>query len=123
MKASELRWSYLIWFEDCMREKHNLTHEEMENDIAELRKTYDVEMTAMKNMTCVYVAEKRKVMKDLKKGEYFTLKKIDHPKESQVYIRGEYDRAEKKYWAEKFDDISAGKYIKPDTRVYTEFIF
>lgn len=35
-------------------------------------------------------------LKDIKKGEYFTLKPIAEPKESQVYIKEEYDRSEKK---------------------------
>lgn len=62
-------------------------------------------------------------MRELKQGEWFTLRPIDHPKESQVYIRSEYDRSEKKYWAQKFDDISDGKYIKGDREVYTDFVF
>ena len=36
-------------------------------------------------------------LKELKQGDWFTLKPIEAPKESQVYIRGEYDRTEKKY--------------------------
>ena len=36
-------------------------------------------------------------IKDLKKGAFFTKKPVDNPKESQVWIRGEYDRSEKKY--------------------------
>lgn len=62
-------------------------------------------------------------VRDLKKGEYFTLKPIENPTESQVYIRGEYDRSEKKYEATKFSDISASRYLKPTTKVYTEFTF
>ena len=37
-----------------------------------------------------------KKLKNVKQGEYFTLRPIAEPKESQVYIRGEYDRYEKK---------------------------
>lgn len=62
-------------------------------------------------------------LKDLKQGEFFTLKPIAMPKESQVYIRKEYDRSERKYWAQKFDDISDGKYIAGNREVYTDFVF
>lgn len=62
-------------------------------------------------------------MKDLKRGDFFTLRPISEPKENQVYIRGEYDRSERKYWAQKWSDISAGRYLKGDTVVYTEFTF
>lgn len=62
-------------------------------------------------------------VKELKEGEYFTFKPIAEPKESQVYIRGEYDRMERKYWAQRFSDISAGKYVDGDKEVFTDFIF
>lgn len=62
-------------------------------------------------------------VKDLKKGEYFTLKPIECPKESQVFVRGEYDRAEKKYECSKFSDFCSFRYLKPETVVYTDFIF
>lgn len=62
-------------------------------------------------------------LKDLKKGEYFTLKPIADPKENQVYIRGEYDRSEKKYDCGRFDDISYSRLLKGDKEVYTDFTF
>lgn len=62
-------------------------------------------------------------VKDLKKGEYFTIKMVENPKESQVYIRGEYDRSEKKYCCGKFSDISESRMFKGDKEVYTEFTF
>ena len=62
-------------------------------------------------------------LKDLKIGEYFTLKPIEEPTESQVYIRGEYDRTERKYVCGKFSDISYSRSLKGDTPVYTEFTF
>ena len=124
MKASEIKWSLLVWLDNGERiRKENLTHDELDAEVAELRKTYDMEMTACRDFTCTYVAEKIRYMKDLKIGEFFTLKKVKEPKESQVYVRDEYDRSERKYWAKKWSDISAGKYISGDTRVYTEFVF
>lgn len=62
-------------------------------------------------------------LKDLKIGEYFTLKPIEEPKENQVYIRGEYDRNEKKYECGKFSDISYTRYIDGNREVYTDFTF
>lgn len=62
-------------------------------------------------------------LKDLKKGEYFTLKPIEEPKENQVYIRGEYDRTEKKFECGKFSDISYTRYIDGNREVYTNFTF
>ena len=62
-------------------------------------------------------------LKDLKIGEYFTLKPYSEPTEKQVYIRGEYDRTERKYDCGKFCDISYSRYLKGNTEVYTEFTF
>ena len=62
-------------------------------------------------------------VKQLKQGEWFTLKPISEPKESQVFVRGEYDRSAKKYECGKFSDISYSRLIKGDTEVYTDFVF
>ena len=63
------------------------------------------------------------ILKELKEGSYFTLKDIREPKESQVLIKGEYDRSTKTYCCGFFDDISRYKDIKPNTKVYTDFTF
>jgi len=62
-------------------------------------------------------------IKDLKKGEYFTLKQIDEPKESQVYVRGEYDKSERKYECYKWDDVNNTRFYKGEKEVYTDFTF
>lgn len=62
-------------------------------------------------------------MKELKKGEYFTKKAIAEPTERQVWIRGDYDRTEKKYEAYRFDDVNTWCYISGNKEVYTEFTF
>lgn len=62
-------------------------------------------------------------LKDLKIGEYFTLKSIENPTEKQVFIRGEYDRTERKYECGRFDDISYTRYLSGKTEVYTDFTF
>lgn len=62
-------------------------------------------------------------IKELKKGEMFTLKNIEYPKETQVYIRGEYDRQTKKYTCVKWCDINSYRCLKGNKEVYTDFIF
>ena len=64
-----------------------------------------------------------KKLKDVRPGQFFTRKPIDAPKEKQVYVRGAYDRAQKKYECQNFADISRCIYLKGETEVYTEFIF
>ena len=62
-------------------------------------------------------------IKDLKIGEYFTIKPIENPKESQVYIRGGWDRETASYCCGRFDDISAYRNFYGEKEVYTDFTF
>jgi len=62
-------------------------------------------------------------LKELKKGEFFTLKPVEEPKESQVFIKSDYDRSERKYWATKWTDIGDGKYVSGEREVYIDFCF
>ena len=62
-------------------------------------------------------------LKDLKKGEYFTLKEIDTPKESQIYVKGEYDKSNKTYLCCKFDDMNTERFYKGSKIVYSGFTF
>lgn len=62
-------------------------------------------------------------VKELKVGDWFTIKPIENPKETQVFIRGEYDRIDKKYCCGKFSDISASRLFDGNKEVYTDFIF
>lgn len=64
-------------------------------------------------------------LKNLKKGDYFTLKPIEEPTGDQVYIKGDFVRVEKlnKYSCSKFNDICSERFLKGDTIVYTDFIF
>ena len=66
-----------------------------------------------------------KALKDLKQGDYFTRKKIDYPSENQVFIRGEYDRASKKYICIRFSDVNSWIFLKGNTTVFDsdDFIF
>ena len=64
-------------------------------------------------------------LKNLKKGDYFTLKPIEEPTGNQVYIRGDFVRVDglNKYSCIKFNDMNAERFLKGDTIVYTDFIF
>ena len=62
-------------------------------------------------------------IKELKKGQYFTKKAIDEPTEKQVWIRGDYDRSQKKYECVRFDDICQCCYLKGSVEVFTDFTF
>lgn len=64
-------------------------------------------------------------LKELKKGEYFTCKSLNNKeaKSSQVYIKQDYDHSSKKYWCQKWDNISKGVELKGDTEVHQDFIF
>ena len=64
-----------------------------------------------------------KMLKELKNGEWFTLKPIKNPTDKQVFIRGDYCREEKKYCCGRFDDISYSRLLKGTTAVYTDFTF
>ena len=59
----------------------------------------------------------------LKKGDWFTLKPIAEPKDSQVYEKGDYDRSEKKYSCGRRDDISYERMLKKDTPVFVDFTY
>lgn len=64
-------------------------------------------------------------LKELKRGEFFTRKSMNgqEAKASQVYIKEDYDHSTKKYWCQKWDDISKGMELKGDTEVYQDFMF
>lgn len=62
-------------------------------------------------------------IKELQKGEYFTKKPIGNPKESQVWIRGEYDRSQKKYECTRFDDACSFCYLPGSKDVFVDFVF
>ena len=62
-------------------------------------------------------------VKDLKKGDFFTKKQIEYPNDRQVWVRGDYDRTEKRYECYRFDDINDVRYISGGKEVYTDFTF
>lgn len=62
-------------------------------------------------------------LKELKKGDFFTLKNIEYPKENQVYIKGDYDRSTKTYECTAFNDICKFRYIKGEKEIFVDFTF
>lgn len=62
-------------------------------------------------------------LKDVKNGDYFTLRPVEEPKDSQVYVRGDYCREEKKYEVYKFANIGDFRLLRGDRIVYVDFIF
>lgn len=62
-------------------------------------------------------------LKDLKRGEFFTRKPIEYPRDAQVWTRDEYDRTSKRYCCSNFDDVNRELELRGETVVYTDFIF
>lgn len=66
----------------------------------------------------------QKKLKELKRGEYFTLNDHgDEPGEKYVYIRGDYERSEKKFEVSKFSDYNDSRLLRGDRLVYVGFTF
>ena len=59
--------------------------------------------------------EKVKI-RDLKEGQLFKLKDSDS---SPTWIRGEYDRSQKKYSTYKWDHVNHERFLKGDAQVFT----
>lgn len=58
-------------------------------------------------------------IRELKKGDYFTFKQIDEPKDCQVWVRDEYDRSSKKYLVYCWGDVNKSRLVKGDKIVFT----
>ena len=59
----------------------------------------------------------------LNKGTFFVKKNISDPKESQVWVKSDYIRSEKKYECYRFDDINNVCYIPGSKTVFIGFTF
>lgn len=62
-------------------------------------------------------------LQSLCRGDVFTLKAIEEPKESQVYVLNYYDRSSKTYSASKFSDMNAERFFKGSKEVWIGFTF
>lgn len=61
-------------------------------------------------------------IKDIKVNEWFTLKDIQEPKPNQVWVRNHYDRTTKTFSITNWE-TQRERFIKVDTKVFTDFIF
>lgn len=62
-------------------------------------------------------------VRDLKRGDFFTVTPCAFPADNRVYIRGEYDKSERRYYCEKFADFCNGREFNGEKVVYTGFTF
>lgn len=65
----------------------------------------------------------KKLIKDLKKGEYFILNPVEEPQESQVWVRGEYIPQTKAYSTHKWSNTNHEVLRKGNKEVYIGFTF
>ena len=63
------------------------------------------------------------LLKNLKKGSWFTRNPIEYPSDRQVFIRDDYNRSEGRFECVRYSDINDYILLKGDTIVYTDFIF
>lgn len=63
------------------------------------------------------------ILKNLKSGDMFTLKNVEYPTDNQVYVKGAYDRSERKYLCYKYGDVCCERLLRGDRVVFTDFIF
>lgn len=69
-----------------------------------------------------YWGVKETTLKQLKAGDWFTIKPIPEPKESQVWIKEHYNREDRTYTCERYDG-GGERYFKSDRKVYVDFYF
>ena len=62
-------------------------------------------------------------LKELKKGDIFTLKAIEKPFDSQVWIKGDYDRSLKAFSCINYADANRERFFKASREIFTEFTF
>ena len=65
---------------------------------------------------------RNKQIRDLQINEWFTLKDIQEPKPNQVWVRNHYDRATKTFSISNWE-TQRERFIKVNTKVFTDFIF
>ena len=66
---------------------------------------------------------KKTTIGELKKGDFFTLKPVGFPSDRLVYVRGDYDRSEKKYSCYKWEDVNHETMKKSGAVCFTGFTF
>lgn len=61
----------------------------------------------------------KKPLKEVKSDEFFILS----ANSKKVYVKAEYDRSERAYWCDEYEDICEGKYIKGNKLVIVGFTY
>ena len=64
-----------------------------------------------------------KTLRELKRGEWFTLKAIEEPDEMQVWVKDHYNRDEKTFTCHCFGDVNKERFFKASKKVCTGFTF
>lgn len=62
-------------------------------------------------------------IRKLKLGEYFTRRTFGGCYSRRVLVRGPYDSTTRVYMCHHFDDVNHWVYLKPLTKVWTQFDF
>ena len=62
-------------------------------------------------------------IRELKNGDFFTFRPHEEPKESQVYVRSDYDRSGKKFAYFPYSDMMNEHFAKGSRIVFTDFYF
>lgn len=108
------------WFPDCTIEKITATPEVVSAFSNGFESKQREENTMPQSAPWEPTMKK---IRELKKDEFFTLKPIEEPKESQVWVMDGYDRSERVYTAYKFSDVNSWRNFKGDKEVCTGFTF
>lgn len=69
-----------------------------------------------------YWGVKETILKNVKQGDFFTLKPIPEPNEKQVWIKGGYNRSDRDYTCERYDG-GGERFFKANRKVYVDFYF
>ena len=62
-----------------------------------------------------------KTIKELKQGNYFTTKPIEDARSKDIWVRDEYDRAEKKYLCHNYANNNRWKYFDGGKTIFDVF--
>ena len=65
----------------------------------------------------------KKQLRELKKGEWFTIKELESPDESQVWVKDHYNRDDKTFTCHCFGDVNRERFFKANKAVFVGFTF
>ena len=73
-----------------------------------------------------YVCEQQVPLREVGLNDYFMLSDPNHAEqvdERKVYVRGEYDRASKRFSVYKYADVNDERFMRGDRLVWVGFCF